>query len=139
MAHRDSFDHDIIARQERMLRLAERDYGLTPAVIKAELGIEPGTLRTWKRDTMMPLAAFVRLCRIIPDELTSLVVEPAGKHIGSDEPADGCLETLDCEASGIVHEIAKAKRDKVVTPQERATIADMTRRMMPTARMVARA
>lgn len=137
MSRRSSFAQDVISRQERMLRLAERDYDLSLRVLEAETGIPKETLSTYKHDTAMPAWTLVALARVIPDDLTSLMFEPIGKHVGTDETGEGDLDALEVEASGVVHEIAKAKRDKVVTPQERAKIAGLTRRMIPTARAVA--
>lgn len=142
MANRDHFDHDILARQERMLRLAERDYDLTPAVLEAETGIPAGTLRTYRRDTMMPMAAFVRLCRVIPDELTTLMVEPADKHIGTDPEGDPDLDTVAVEAGELVNLHSRARHPKspggvTIVPQEAILIQAQAARVAVSARRAA--
>lgn len=136
----NTLQQNVVAAQKRMFRLAERDYGLTRKVLHLETGIGMSTLASYvKKDATatMSIVAFVKLCRVIPDELTSLCLEPAARFVGTDIEGDGDLDALEVEASGVVHEIAKAKRDKVVTTQERGLIRDCTRRMMPSARAVA--
>jgi hypothetical protein len=118
-----------------MFRLAERDHGLSLRALHLETQIPISTLRDWKAGAAMPAWALFRLP--IPIELKSLIGEPYGQHIGYDETPDGDLAQLECDASGVVHEIAKAKRDGVITPRERASIADAVRRMVPVARAVA--
>lgn len=137
MAYRHGTDCDVIAAQEAMLRLAERDYQLTSKRIEAETGIPAVTLRSYKRDTMMPLSAFVKLCRVIPDDLTSLVMEHAGKHVGTNEPGDGDIDALGREAAGFVAEKLDAEADGVVTPMERGKLKDRARRMASAALAVA--
>lgn len=125
-----------IALQREMFRLAEHEHGLSLAVLARTRGLSLSTLKGWREGAAMPAWALGELA--LPDDLTSLVLSPWAKHVGSDEDGEiGDLDDLECEASGIVHEIAKAKRDRIVTPQERAKIAGMTRHMLPIARKVA--
>lgn len=120
-----------------MLRLAERDYDLSIKALSLETGIPGVTLNSWKRDVMMPLGGFVALCRVIPDDLTSLMLEPADKHIGTNERDENDLDALTAEASGLVTGVLEAKRDGKVTPIERAHIQDKARRVAAKARAVA--
>jgi hypothetical protein len=134
-------DENVIAAVRHMFRLADKR-GITRKLIFLETGISPNTIASWVRETapaMMSLDTFVRLCRVIPDDLTSLVTDIAGKHIGSDcdASADVDIDRLEIQASGIVHEIAKARADKIYTPQEKAHIGDLSRQMLPTVRAVA--
>lgn len=119
MGFRSQTDQLVIAAQEAMLRLAERDHGLTANRLEAETGIPAVTLRTYRRDTMMPLAAFVKLCRVIPDDLTSLVMEQAGKHVGTDEHGDGDVDQLGKETASYAAEWAAAKADNVIDHRDR--------------------
>lgn len=137
MASDDPVIHDIVSRQERMFRLARRDHGLTDKILNLETGIPIPTLVSYRRGAAMPVHALVKLARIIPDELTSLLVEPAGKIIGTAEPDDGDLDALGCEAAGFTAEYVEAKRDGKVTPIERANLADRARRISAKARAVA--
>jgi hypothetical protein len=136
MAARSGTDCDVVAAQERMLRLAERDYGLTIAVLEAETGVPSVTLRTYKRDTMMPLATFVKLCAVIPDNLTSLVLEPAGKAVCSPESVDGDIDELAHETSALTFEILDAKRDGRIDHVERERIKDRARKVEAVSRRI---
>jgi hypothetical protein len=137
MAYRHGTDCDVVAAQEAMLRLAERDYQLTIKRLEAETGISAVTLRTYKRDTMMPLSAFVKLSRVIPDDLTSLVMEHAGKHIGTNEPSDGDIDALGIEAARYVSEKLEADADGIRTPAEKSRLKDRARRVASVALAVA--
>jgi hypothetical protein len=137
MPYRHGTDCDVVAQQEAMLRLAERDYGLSIKRLAAETGIGATTLRTYKRDTMMPLGVFVKLCAVIPDELTSLCLEVSGKHVGSNATSDEDLDALGREAAGFVAEKLEAEADGKVTPIERSKLKHRARRVVSQARKVA--
>lgn len=137
MSNRDGTDCDVVAAQERMLRLAERDYSLSIKALALETGIPVPTLQSYKRDTMMPLAAFVKLCRVIPDDLTSLCLEPADKCVSPKEGTDDALDELACESSALTFEYLDAKRDGVISPKERSKLCDRARRVKAAARKVA--
>lgn len=124
-----------VALQREVFRLAEHEHGLSIAVLARTRGIGSSTIRGWRDGAVMPVWAIGELR--LPDDLTSMLLDPWSKHIGTNEIEDGDLDALEVEASGVVHEIAKAKRDKVVTPQERAKIGGLVRQMIPTARAVA--
>lgn len=136
MSHRNIQNGDVIDAQERMLRLAERDYGLSLKVLEAETGVPSVTLRTYKRDTMMPLATFVKLCRVVPDELTSLVMDLADKAVCTPDSADGDIDELAHETSGLVFEILDAKRDGKIDHVERERIKDRARRVEAVSRKI---
>lgn len=142
MSRRSNFAQDIISRQERMLRLAARDYDLTPTVIEAETGIPKETLATWRKDTAMPAWALVALSRIVPDELTSLLFEPIGKHIGTDQTVDADLDDLAEEAAEFVTEYTKARSPRSpggsnIVPIEKENLKDRSRRIAVKARRAA--
>lgn len=142
MQHRMRTNQDIVADQERMLRLAERDYGLTLKVLELETGIPIVTLRTYKRGTMMPLSNFVALARVIPDELTSLCFAGTGKVIATPEPGEGDLDELAEEAAEYVVEYTKARSPRSpggaqVIPMERENLKDHSRRIADIARRAA--
>lgn len=142
MAYRHGTDCDVIAAQEAMLRLAERDHQLSTKRLEAETGIPAVTLRGYKRDVMMPLSAFVKLCRVIPDDLTSLCLEPSGKHVGTDEAGDGDLDALARESAGYNVEYLDARDPNseagaAIGPREAARLKERARRMAATARRAA--
>lgn len=136
MLQRNGTNCDFVARQERMLRLAERDHDLSIKALSAETGIPEVTLRTYKRDTMMPLSAFVKLCAVIPDDLTSLILEPAGKAVCSPESTDGDIDELAHETSALTFEILDAKRDGKIDHVERERIKDRARKVEAVSRRI---
>lgn len=116
-----------------MLRLAERDHDLTLTVLSAETGIDKGTLATYKRDVAMPAWALVALCEFIPDDLTSLMFEPVGKHVGSGTVGDGDFDTAALAANDFAGEVVRARHPAspggtAIVPQEAAVISDKGRR-----------
>lgn len=117
-----------------MLRLAERDYDLSIRTLNAETGIPIPTLNSWKRDVMMPLGGFVALCRVIPDDLTSLMLEPADKHVGSNEAPDGDAHALARDGGdynvAYLNATDPASESGIdISPRERAYLNDIHRRM----------
>ena len=142
MPRSTSFVQDIISRQERMLRLAERDHDLTLAVLSAETGIPKPTLASWKKDTAMPAWALVLLSRVLPDELTSLLFEPVARYVGTCEGGDGDLDALARESATYNVEYLHARDPEsdggtALTPRERATLKDRSRRVAAVARCAA--
>lgn len=142
MSRRSNIAQDIISRQERMLRLAERDYDLTLSVLSAETEIPKETLATYKRDTAMPAWTLVLLSRVIPDELTSLMFEPIGKHVGTDETGEGYLDALARESAGYNVEYLDSRapgseNGPALSPREEARLKDRARRIAATARRAA--
>lgn len=137
---RDGTKQDVASAQERMLRLAERDYGITAKVIAAETQIPLPTVSSWRRanaPVAMSLADFVLVCRVIPDELTSLIMEPSSKHVGTDETGDGDLDQLSREAAHYNAEKLDAEADGVVTHIERASLKHRAKRIASVARRAA--
>jgi hypothetical protein len=134
MPDRDGTKHDVLSAQEAMLRLAERDYGLTAKRLHAETKIPLSTIQSWRRATApacMSLADFVAVCRVIPDDLTTLCLEPAGKNIGE---AATDLDELATHASDYAHEYQKARHPNspggtAIVPQEAATLHEIRRRI----------
>lgn len=82
------------AGQLTMFRLAERDHGLTLKILALESGIPFGTLRTYAQGTAMPVSALCKLSRVIPNALTSLMLDPAGKEICDAEASDTDFDDL---------------------------------------------
>lgn len=142
MPRSTSFVQDIIARQERMLRLAERDHDLTLAVLSAETSIPKPTIASWKHDVAMPAWALVCLSKHIPDDLTSLMFEPVNRFVGSCVSGDGGLDALARESAGYNVEYLNARDPEgdggsALTPRERAILKDKSRRVAAVARCAA--
>ena len=139
---RDGTKQDVASAQERMLRLAERDFGITKAVIAAETRIPIETVRSWTRASApvaISLADFVLVCRVIPDSLTSLCLEPSAKHIGTNGDDEGDLDAVAEHAGEFAHEYQKARHPASpggvnIVPQEAANLHDIRRNMVAKAR-----
>lgn len=139
---RDGTKQDVAAAQERMLRLAERDFGITKAVIAAETRIPIETVRSWYRSNApvaMSLGDFVLVCRVIPDALTSLVFEASAKHVGTNGPDEGDLDTVAEHAGDFAHEYQKARHPASpggveIVPQEAAKLHDIRSNLVANSR-----
>lgn len=67
--------------QQRVFRLAERDYGLTRKAISLDAGIDYDSVCNYaKGETQMGVAAQYALVGVIPDQLLSLLL-PEGRSV----------------------------------------------------------
>ncbi len=137
MADNRDISPRVLLAQAAMFRLAARDYGLSRTRLSLETGIAESTLKSWANGTAMPVCGFAKLARIIPDALTSLLVEPAGKHIGTNEGGDGDLDALGRECAGLVSEKLDREADGVLCHIDRAALRGRARRVGAAARAVA--
>lgn len=135
---RSALQQDFMSRTADVFRLAKRDCGLTTPRLAALTGIPAATLVTWASgNTAMPAWAMCALSEHIPDDLMSLLMEPAGKFIGTTDAADDDLDALGCETATFTAELLEAKRDGKVTPRERDRLKDRARRVASRAQAVA--
>ena len=100
--------------------------------IAAETGIPLPTVSSWRRSppVAMALADFVLVCRVIPDSLTSLCLEPSAKHIGTNGDDEGDLDAVAEHAGEFAHEYQKARHPASpggveIVPQEAARLHDI--------------
>ena len=139
MSNLDREQRDVVDRQERALRLAERDHGLTIAVLAAETGLSESVLRSYRTGTAMPLHNAVKLARILPDHLVSLWFEPAGKMVlerGGE--ADAMLLQLLQETTRHSAKHAELIADGVLCPRDKAILGDSARTLAACASRLAR-
>lgn len=140
MADLSDLARNSVALQQDMFRLAKHEHGLSLAVIARTRKIPLSTLTGWANGTAMPAWAIGALK--FPDDLLSLILQPYGKHVGTDEEGDGDVDALGLEGLGLVTEIAAA-RDPAgpggvnIIPMERAKISVRARRVCARARAVA--
>lgn len=125
-----------VALQREMFRVAEHDFGLSVVVLARTSGIKLSTIKGWRDGAVMPAYALGELG--LPDEVTSMVLDPYKKHVGTDEPDDGDVDALARDAAGYVSEYVDAKADGVVTHIEKARLKGRARRLAPKAQAVAR-
>lgn len=132
MMSRDGTKHDVLTQQEAMLRIAERDHGITAKRLAAETGIPLSTVQSWKRDlapAQMSLGDFVAVCRVIPDHLTSLCLEPAGKQVVDDGSGDGLLNELLLETSSYAADHIERMSDGTICHRDKAALAERAQRI----------
>jgi hypothetical protein len=142
MSHEDPERQEALRQQERMFRLAERDYGLSRRAISLETGIPVPTLKSWAHDTVLPLSGLRKLVRVIPDDLTSLLFTGTDKCIAPIVGDDGALDALAGSASELVVEHLRARHPDSpggvhIVPQEAEKIKSIGRRVCSHARAVA--
>lgn len=104
--------HQTLETQKLIFRVATNPmrYGLTFKAIEADSGIPYSTLRTYARgEAMMPLTAFIRLASILPNDLMSLLLEPAGKHIEDDDTGDSDHDTAAAHCIDFAAAVARAR------------------------------
>ena len=97
------------AGQLAMFRLAERDHGLSLKILSLESGIPFGTLRSYAQGTAMPVTALVKLSKVIPNELTSLMLDPGGKVLADAEPEETDIDDLARAAVDILSRYVSAR------------------------------
>lgn len=131
-------ERETLAKQAEFFRIAERDHGLTLAVLASETGIPARTLSAYANSNpfaraKMPLWVFAALCRVVPDEVASIVM-PEGKCVTTCEPHDGDAHALAVDSSEYNVEFLRAvdpssEGGATITHVERARLADIHRRM----------
>lgn len=138
MANHCKAQQNFVTLQADLFRLAARDHGLSIKRLSLLADIPATTMTTWASGTVMPAWAMVELAKYIPDDLMSLMTEPAGKFVGTlGDDGGGCLDSLGREAAGYTAELLDAKSDGIVTPMERAKLGERARRVASVARAVA--
>lgn len=132
-----------VSAQERMFRLAERDFGLSLPILSADTAIPLTTLRGWKGGATMPAWAIGALGEAgVPDYLLSLVLRPFDRVVDHERPGDGALHEAATEAIGFGHEFLEATSPnsdggQAVTPREAARLSERALRTSAKLRAVA--
>lgn len=103
------------AGQRAMFKAAARDHGLTLNVLAAETGISLSTLRCYApaRPEMpasaMPVYVMLKLARVIPNHLASLMTEPGGKILADADPEETDIDDLARSAVDILQRYVAAR------------------------------
>lgn len=137
MAELSTRARNSVALQQEMFRLAERDYGLTVAVLARSSGVSPSTIKGWRDGAAMPAWALGELA--LPDDLASLILAPFAKHVGTDEDGEGDLDTAALDAGEAQQAVQRARHPQspggvAIVPQERAEIIPLLRRSVASGR-----
>lgn len=132
-----------VEAQERMFRLAERDFGLSVSILAAESGIPINTLRGWKDGATMPAWALGALAQAgVPDYLLSLPLRPFERALAKETLEDGTYHKAAVEASAYSQEYLSAtspdsEAGPDLSPREKAKLAETAARAGGTLRAVA--
>lgn len=130
MCNMNGLARNSVAAQERMFRLAERDFGLSIKALHFETKIPKTTLQGWKDGTTMPAWALGALGKAgVPDHLLSLCLNGFGKHVGTNDHDDGAFHEAATEANGFAVEYLTATSPEseggtAITPREAAKLGE---------------
>lgn len=140
MADRCKCTQNSISLQGDVFRLAERDHGLSLALLSVKADISIHTLRSWRDGTVMPAWALFKLGKLggIPDYLLAFIAEPFGFTVVTNE-AGSDLDRLALIAAKFAYEYANARNSHgpggvAITPQENAHLVDLAKQMAGVAR-----
>lgn len=89
--------NSVAAAQHHFFDLAKRKFGFTLKVISLETDISLSTLVDWDNGrSAMSLAGFVKIIGIkgFPNQLASLILEPAGKMVADAESDEADIDDL---------------------------------------------
>lgn len=142
MCNMNELARNSVQAQERMFRLAERDYGLSVKTLVLETGIPKTTLEGWRGGVTMPAWALGALGKAgVPDHLLSLILHPFARHVGTDDNGDGALDELARETAGFTADYLQATAPASpggsnIVPMERAKLAEAALRVESIARAV---
>jgi len=120
---------DSVAAQRELFRVAATK-GLTLKVLSTrDVHLSYSTIKGWATgETAMPAWAIGALGEAgVPDDLLSLVTQPFGRSVVSDEEGDGDLDDAAIAASDFACEVARARHPNspggiAIVPQEKSMI-----------------
>lgn len=100
-----------LAKQQTMFLEIGRQLGLDHTDIACRLNGHRNTVGGWARgESEMSIGSFREICRHVPDHITSIMMEPVGKTIGS-LGDDGCFDQVAKECVEFVGEHVSARSD----------------------------
>lgn len=111
-----------------------KNRGWPPSRIAKKAKLPPSTVAGWAAGTAMPAWAFSLLCRFIPDDISSIMMEPSDKHIVPVDGEESLLDDLCCEAAELATDYARARHPKspggvAIVHTEKAPIKKRARRI----------
>jgi hypothetical protein len=107
-----------------MFRRAGYEHGLTLRVLASRSPVPFSTLKGWATGTAMPAWAIGALGEAgIPDDLLSLLLEPFGRHVSTDDCGTSVMDHAASEAMSFAQEHVKARSPDspggmTIVPQE---------------------
>lgn len=131
---------DSVDAQAELFRRAAAEEGLSIPAIAKRSPLAISTLNGWRDGAAMPAWAIGALGAAgVPDHLLTLVLEPFGKHVGTDEEGEGDLDTAGLDAGEAAHAVQRARSPNspggvAIVPQERAQIVPLFQKSAASAR-----
>ncbi|WP_313534359.1 hypothetical protein [Sphingomonas sp.] len=97
------------AAQMRMFDLAYRKHGFSRKILHLETGIPLSTLKSWEEGTSMPIegAVLIAGAKGFPNELLSLLFEPAAKTVCDAEPDEADIDDLAISALDVLQKYVR--------------------------------
>lgn len=124
---------DSVSAQGEMFRIAAKQ-GLTIPVLVKRSPLKKSTMEGWANGVVMPAWAIGVLGEAgIPDDLLSLITEPFGRSVITDDTGDGDLDTAAIDATEFASEVQRARHPKslggiAIVPQEKVIIMPKLRK-----------
>lgn len=115
---------DSVLAQAEMFRRAKAECGLSIPVIAARSPLKKSTMEGWEAGAAMPAWAIGALGEAgVPDHLLSLVLQPFGRCVVTEEDGEGDLDTAAVEAGELVQLHSRARHPSspggvAIVPQE---------------------
>ena|ERR1051325_565180 len=135
---------DSVAAQHELFSRAEREEGLSIAVIAKRSPLSASTMKGWKDGSAMPAWALGALKQAgVPDHLLTLVLDPFDAAVVSNpEDGEGDLDTAAGHALEFAGEVQKARHPKspgglAIVPQEKVIIEPKRQRACASMRRAA--
>jgi hypothetical protein len=112
MAHDCAETQSLLAAQQTMFRIAERDHGITQKLIHLETRMSPSAIGQYARgESVMSGVAIRKLAMMqgFPSELISLLFDGTGRHVADDTSDEPDFDAIGIEANGVAGEVARAR------------------------------
>lgn len=127
----------LLAAQQTMFRLAERDHGITQKLVHLETDMSVSAIGQYARgETAMGGPAILKLARMkqFPSELLSLLFEGTDRHVADDSDLEPDFDALGLEATDLGREVQQARSPSSpggtnIVPIEKEAIRNRARRV----------
>lgn len=125
---------DVASAVADMFRIAEDRDGMSLKRLSLLSKVPYESLNSYRNGTAMPLHVYVAIASFLADDLLSLCIERADKHIASNEPEDGGAHDLATDSGEYSQKFAEALHPESpggasITHIERAELNAIHRRM----------
>jgi DNA-binding transcriptional regulator YiaG len=130
--------------QMHMFDIAYRKHGFSRKILASHMEVSVSTVRSWEEGASMPVHAFVKLARVpkFPNELLSLMLEPADRVVADAEEDESDLDDLALSALDVLVQYVAARHPDSpsgikIDHTERGAIKDAAKAIAGRAKKVA--